>query len=80
MIITILVGMQLFVSHRLSTAGIKVTEMAEQTEIVSRENEVLRHKIASASSFLTITERARVLGFTEASIRHIEQPPVAMIQ
>lgn len=77
-IILCLCGVQLFVSHRLSTEGIALTEMTNEITALHQQNEILTHQIASASSHMTISNRAVELGFKPAVISYIEQPPMAL--
>jgi len=77
-IIVLLYGVQIFLSHRLSTEGIALTEMSEEITTLTHENELLAHQIASASSHLTVSTRAAGFGFTSAEITYIEQPPMAL--
>ena len=71
---------QLFITHRLSTAGIELTEIENQTQTLSKENEELRHRIASHSSLMTVASRAQAMGFREASVLYIEKQPLARAQ
>lgn len=77
--ILICVFVQLFVAHKLSTAGIELTNMETERVSLDRENESLRHAIASDSSLLTVAARAKMMGFTDASFHHIETPPMALV-
>jgi len=71
---------QLFITHRLSTAGIELTEIENQIQTLSKENEELRHTIASHSSLMTVSARAQVMGFRDASVLYIEKQPLARVQ
>ena len=77
-LIVVLIGLQILVSHKLSVEGFTLTQLTMEYQSLERSNEILSHKIASASSYITIKNRAKELGFEEAEVRRIERPPVAM--
>lgn len=70
---------QLVTTHRLSTAGITLTKIENKIQVLSKENEELRHTIASHSSLMTVSSRARVLGFRDAGFVYVERPPIALV-
>ncbi len=81
LVITVISGLlQLYITHKLSTAGIQLTQMENEIKALSLENEELRHKIASSSSLMTIASRAQELGFNDATFYAIEKPPIALVQ
>jgi cell division protein FtsL len=71
---------QLFVAHRLSTAGVELTLIENEVQTLTLENEELRHTIASASSLMTVSTKAREMGFVQASFQYVEAPPIARVQ
>ena len=71
---------QIFVTHRLSTAGIELTKIENQIQSLSKENEELRHTIASHSSLMAVSARAKELGFRDAMVVYVETPPIARVQ
>lgn len=71
---------QLFITHRLSTAGIELTEIENQVQSLSKENEELRHTIASHSSLMAVSARAQAMGFRDASVWYVEPLPMARVQ
>jgi cell division protein FtsL len=80
MLITLLCAFQVFISHRLSTAGIEVSSLSMEIRTVSLENEDIRHKIASYSSLKVIAEKAQQAGFTEQTVRYLDHPPIALFR
>ncbi|MBI4130123.1 hypothetical protein HY468_02305 [Candidatus Roizmanbacteria bacterium] len=78
-LITVALGLlQLIVSHKLSTEGIEVKQMEQEKTRLLVENEELERKIASASSFLTVSQKAEALGFHDATYLYLERPPLAL--
>jgi len=71
---------QLVTTHRLSTAGIELSEIENKIKTLSKENEELRHTIASHSSLMTVSARAQAMGFKEAAFLYVEKPPIARVQ
>jgi hypothetical protein len=74
--VIICIFMQLFVAHRLSTAGIELTKIEREMQTLERENESMKHLIASNSSLLSIESRAKLYGFSKASFYHVETPGI----
>lgn len=70
---------QLFIAHRLSTAGIELTQIEHKIQTLSKENEELRHTIASHSSLMAVSARAKEIGFREALVVYVETPPMARV-
>lgn len=62
----VLVGAEFILSNQLVGMGKEVKFADAGIEKLFEENELLSEKIASASSLLTITERASSLGFSES--------------
>lgn len=56
-----LVLIQLVVSSRLSAIGRNVSFLEKRYKSLSQENEIIRQKVASSSSLLTIRSEARKL-------------------
>lgn len=79
-VLAVCASFQLVTTHRLSTAGIELTEIETQIQTLLKENEELRHTIASHSSLMTVSVRAKELGFREASVFYVEKPPIARAQ
>ena len=76
-IVIVLFSMQLIVSNRLATMGAELSAMQKETTGLQQENEKLQHTIASRSSLMTISKEAEQLGFSRATVRYLERPPVA---
>jgi cell division protein FtsL len=66
-IVLVLVILQLFVSSRLSAIGNNVANLEEQGSSLNQENKVLEQKIASASAFAKVEEKALKLGLQSKS-------------
>lgn len=64
-IICLLLLVQVYVSNRLANTGVEVAEIEREIEELVEENEMFRQKTASASSLLTLKERAHHLGFVK---------------
>lgn len=56
---------QVVVSNRLSTAGIEVGEIEDQTQYYKAQNSILSERILQASSLGSIASRAAKLGFID---------------
>ena len=59
---------QLFVSHRLGTAGQSLRDTEERATELERANRLLRAQLAEQASLAQIEERARELGLEEVSL------------
>lgn len=75
-----LAALQLYVSHRLATAGQDLRDMQGKIEELKLENELLKSEIATSSSLTTIAQKADSLGFKSAAYLYLEKPPVALNQ
>ncbi len=66
LLIALIIGLlviQVVVSNRLATSGLKIVQMETDIGRLNQENGDIRQEIASASALLTITEKAKALGF-----------------
>lgn len=61
----ILVIIQVVVTNQLVGLGEYVTDIESRIEATVAENEILRQKVASASSLLLIEQKAKEQGMTE---------------
>lgn len=64
-VITLLL-VQVAVSNRLATTGVRVSIVEEEIQSLSQQNTNLAVQIASASALMTLKEKAANLGFTKA--------------
>lgn len=62
--VAVLLLIQVVVSNRLATAGVKINKIEEEIQDLALENTNLTEQIASASSLLTLREKATKLGYT----------------
>lgn len=73
---------QVILSNELSTHGKQVGELEKEVRLAKDEKEALTIEVASASSLLTLRDRAEVLGFIEPTTKQIltltPQVPVAI--
>lgn len=71
---------QVVISNFLSTTGISLVKLEDDTRRYQTQNAILSEELLSASSFTMIASRASSLGFTNRSTRvHFTSPlPVAL--
>lgn len=62
--VAVLLLIQVVVSNRFATIGVKVNNVEEEIQNLSQDNTILTERIASASSLLTLREKATKLGYT----------------
>jgi cell division protein FtsL len=65
MSVIILLILQVVVSNRLATTGIKIAKIETDIEQLTQENADIKQQIASASALRTIQSKAKQLGFTQ---------------
>lgn len=65
LIIIVLAVTQIVVTNRLSTSGLILEGLREETTSYKQENEVLKTEIASASSITKIAKLAKQSGFVK---------------
>lgn len=65
--IFILLLLQVIVSNTLATAGMEMSEIEKDISKFSYENGLLEEKIASASSLMTLSTKAKEIGFTKTA-------------
>ncbi len=63
-LVVLLVVVELLVTNELAGFGKRLAETDRAIDIVKEKNQLMNEKIASLSSLLTISEKARNLGFT----------------
>lgn len=63
----LLILVQIFLTNELAGQGGKAGEIDARISLLEEENERLTQEVASASSLLRIEEKAREMGFVEAS-------------
>lgn len=70
---------QVIILNQYSTKGEKLTEINLKINDVDKENTRLVQEIASASSMISISEKAKILGFlnTSAVVSFAAPPPIA---
>ncbi len=76
-----LIIVEIFVTNELVVLGKKLHEIDTQVETLTNENEDLRASVASASSLVSVGEKALQLGFvkpTQYLTIHPDQFPVAL--
>lgn len=64
--IGILFGARSFASTRITTSGLELGEIQEQTSYYKTQNAILREKIFSLSSLNHVSETAEKVGFVES--------------
>lgn len=67
----VLLVCQVVVSNELATLGKKLGKIDYQVSLESDIHEALTAQVASASSLMTVRERAATLGFVEPSAKQI---------
>ncbi|OGG11279.1 hypothetical protein A2Z00_02220 [Candidatus Gottesmanbacteria bacterium RBG_13_45_10] len=82
-IVAMLIVIEIVMTNQLVGSGREVSQIDSTIEALTQENEILHQEVASASSLLTITEKATVMGFVDQSkARYLtvgsEQLPVAL--
>ena len=63
-LVVVLVVVELLVTNELAGFGKRLAETDRTIEVVKEDNQLMNEKIASLSSLLTISEKARELGMT----------------
>ena len=66
-LIVVLALVQIYVSHRLATAGKRVAELENTALAISEKNQQLREEISCLGSLAVVSEKARHLGFKTTS-------------
>lgn len=66
--VVLLVVVELLVTNELAGFGKRLAETDRAIEVVKEENQLMSEKIASLSSLLTISEKAREFGFTSTPV------------
>lgn len=61
-----LIVAELLVTNELAGLGKRVQQTDIAIDSYREENDILRQRVASASSLLTIENKARLMGFTES--------------
>ena len=68
LLVIVLAGFQLFVSHRLGTSGQRLREIEQRVIGLEKENRLLRAGLAHQASLAQIEEKAKKLGLEEANL------------
>ena len=78
--ILLLALVQIYVSHRLATAGKLVAELENETLKIRDENQKLREEISHLGSLSVVFEKAHKLGFktTKEVVYLTPEVPVAL--
>lgn len=77
-IVVCLLLLQVMAANRLTTAGLKLTDLEKQKESLSEENDYLERKIATFSSLTRIAQKAAEDGFAKAQTLYLTpELPVA---
>lgn len=83
-IILVLLMVQIGVSNVLSTGGITLSEIQQQTQDLQRENAILKEKVLSMSSLTYVAEKAEKEGFAPDKMAAVvvsnTQSPIALNQ
>lgn len=83
-IIMVLLMVQISVSNMLSTGGITLSEIQQQTLGLQRQNAILKEKVLSISSLTYVAEKAEKEGFAPDKMAAVvvsnAQPPIALNQ
>ena len=66
-IIGVLVSAQLVFANNLATDGAKLSHINEEIRFLESENTIIRSQIAEESSFVTLSQKAKELGFEKPS-------------
>jgi len=66
-LVIVLLILQVIVSNRLATTGLKISQIETNIEKLRQGNADLNQQIASASALLTIQDEAKKLGFVKTS-------------
>lgn len=82
-LIIVLFAIRIGLANSLAALGSDVQKIDDKIAFLAEENDALRQQIASASSLLTITQRAQALGFVEPAKDQVmtmvqDQFPVAL--
>lgn len=67
--ILIIIGLsvvRVLLTNRLSTTGIELENLQAKVEMYKKENTLLEEKVLDASSLLTLSKKAKSLGFVES--------------
>ncbi len=67
-LVILLVVVELLVTNELAGFGKRLAETDRAIEVVKEENQLMSENIASLSSLLTISEKAREFGFTSTPV------------
>ena len=83
-IILVLLMVQISVSNILSTGGIALSEIQQETQDLQRQNAILKEKVLSISSLTYVAEKAEKEGFAPDKMAAVvisnAQPPIALNQ
>lgn len=79
-VVLVLALVQLFISHRLATAGEKVEQFEIRTVQIEQENSLLKEKIGQMGALSRISQEAKKLGLVRTSkiLYLTSQIPVAL--
>ena len=67
-LVVVLVVVELLVTNELAGFGKRLAETDRTIEVVKEDNQLMNEKIASLSSLLTISEKAREFGFSSTPV------------
>ena len=67
-LVVVLVVVELLVTNELAGFGKRLAETDRAIEVVKEDNQLINEKIASLSSLLTISEKAREFGFSSTPV------------
>lgn len=83
-IILVLLVVQISVSNMLSTGGITLSEIQQQTQDLQRQNAILKEKVLNISSLTYVEQQAEKEGFAPDKMAAVvvsnAQPPIALNQ
>jgi len=74
----LLIGVRIYVSDSVSTAGLKLAELNKQSERLEHENERLKTELLSLTSLNSIESRALLLGYNTNKFEFLEPQSLAL--
>lgn len=79
-LVILLAVTELFISHRLATAGEAVRELEKRAESLEKENQIIKEEVALSGSLIGLPARAEKLGLIKADriVSYTSEIPVAL--
>jgi cell division protein FtsB len=79
-ITTLLEGVNIFLSNRVSTDSIEAGQLQKEIAVLNSQNNILRAKVFSYASFDSVASRAAEFGFVQVSAPISVDTPVTVAQ